>query len=264
MSADRWKDLRQRVLSALVLASVGIAAVVLGGLPFAVFVALLTGVMVWELVTISNRNKVIAAGLGAFAALVLFFEPGGYLMAIALLLAGVPVSVAVLAGDHKLRVGLYAVMVTASGLVMEILRFELGLVWVLWLVLVVVATDISGYFAGRIVGGPKFWPTISPKKTWSGVVAGWIAAAIVGALFGVALIGPLMVLSVLVSAASQMGDIAESAIKRRFGVKDSSNLIPGHGGFLDRFDAMIAATLVLGILSLVLPNGLHFFEMGYR
>ena len=264
MSTDRWGDLRQRILSALVLAAVGLTAVILGGLPFAVFVALLTGVMVWELVRLSNGNAVLSLALAAISAFLLFFEPGGGLVSSVLLLVAVPLAIAGMSSDHKVRVGLFAVMVTASGLVMEILRFDLGLTWVLWLVLVVVATDIAGYFAGRIIGGPKFWPTVSPKKTWAGIIAGWIAAGVVGAAFDVVYFGPLVALSMLVSLASQLGDIAESSVKRRFGVKDSSNLIPGHGGFLDRFDAMIAATLVLGVLGLLLPDGLHFFEMGYR
>ena len=88
------------------------------------------------------------------------------------------------------------------------------------------ATDVAGYFAGRIIGGPKFWPAVSPKKTWSGTAAGWIAAAIVGLFFAPHLPGPTVLLSVVLSFASQMGDAAESALKRRTGVKDSSNLIP--------------------------------------
>lgn len=110
-----------------------------------------------------------------------------------------------------------------------------------------VLTDCAGYFAGRSIGGAKFWPSISPKKTWAGTVAGWIAAGAFGAYMmetlesGLWLIG----LSVAVSFASQMGDISQSAIKRSSGVKDSSSLIPGHGGVWDRFDGMLAAGLLL-------------------
>jgi phosphatidate cytidylyltransferase len=117
----------------------------------------------------------------------------------------------------------------------------------LWLVVVVVATDVLGYFAGRMIGGPKFWPRVSPKKTWAGTLFGWLGAALVGLGFmlytgvGAGLIG----VSVAVSMASQMGDIAESAIKRKMDVKDSSSLIPGHGGLLDRFDGMLGASLFL-------------------
>ena len=112
-----------------------------------------------------------------------------------------------------------------------------------------------GYFAGRSLGGPKFWPAISPKKTWSGTVAGWVGAALVGLGF-VVFTGAgwgLIVLSPLVSFAGQMGDIAESWIKRRTGVKDSSRLIPGHGGVLDRFDALIGAVVLVMLLGLILP-----------
>ena len=115
------------------------------------------------------------------------------------------------------------------------------------LVLVVVVTDVAGYFAGRAIGGPKFWPRVSPKKTWAGTVAGWIAAGLLSLVFitwygaGWSLVG----LSIAVSMASQMGDIAESAMKRKVGAKDSSSLIPGHGGLLDRFDGMLGGAVFL-------------------
>jgi phosphatidate cytidylyltransferase len=140
------------------------------------------------------------------------------------------------------------IMLASFGLITH--RDTFGLTWMLWLVLVVAVTDIGGYFAGRIIGGPKFWPRVSPKKTWSGTVAGWVGAGVVGWAFmattgmGVALIG----ISVALSMASQMGDIAESAVKRRAGVKDSSALLPGHGGVWDRFDGMLGASLLLLVI----------------
>ena len=102
-------------------------------------------------------------------------------------------------------------------------------------------------FAGRIFGGPKFWPRFSPKKTWSGTVAGWIAAAGIGLIFlRISTAGiDLLWISALLAFASQLGDIAESAIKRQAGVKDSSNLIPGHGGLMDRFDGLLGAALFM-------------------
>ena len=123
-----------------------------------------------------------------------------------------------------------------------------------------VATDVVGYFAGRAIGGPKFWPKVSPKKTWSGTAAGWAGAALVGLLFsintGASL--QLMGISVAISMASQMGDIAESGMKRKLGVKDSSNLIPGHGGLMDRFDGMLGASMFLLVIGqfIGLPFGL--------
>ena len=129
----------------------------------------------------------------------------------------------------------------------------LGLVLTLWLLAVVIASDIMGYFAGRLLGGPKFWPRVSPKKTWSGTGAGWIGALIVAwAFFG--WLGQILIIAApFVAFAGQMGDIVESAIKRRAGVKDSSQLIPGHGGVLDRFDAVIFAALTVVGLVFVLP-----------
>ena len=111
----------------------------------------------------------------------------------------------------------------------------------------VVISDVAGYFAGRMLGGPKFWPRVSPKKTWSGTVAGWVAAALIGLLFrSFTNAGPdLPWISVALSLASQMGDIAESALKRKMGVKDSSALIPGHGGLFDRFDGLLGAALFM-------------------
>ena len=260
MTSERWSDLNQRIVSGVVLALVGLTSIILGGVIFTLFVSLLCGAMIWELTRISNGNMLISLVLAAVVVLVLFFEPGGYLVASTVLIAGLPALYFAVADINKMRVVIFAIMITASGLVMQILRFDLGLVWVLWLVLIVIATDVAGYFAGRVIGGPKFWPSLSPKKTWSGTIAGWLLSAVVGAVFS---LGPLVFLSVLVSFASQMGDIAESALKRKFGVKDSSNLIPGHGGFLDRFDGMIAATLVLGILNMIIPGGLRYFQMGW-
>jgi phosphatidate cytidylyltransferase len=141
-----------------------------------------------------------------------------------------------------------------AGFSLIALRDDFGIIWMAWLLIVVIVTDVAGYFAGRILGGPKFWPAVSPKKTWSGTIAGWFGAALVGAVFaglyggGITVVG----VSVAVAFASQLGDIAESAIKRHVGVKDSSNLIPGHGGLLDRFDGMLGAALLLIIVELFL------------
>ena len=117
---------------------------------------------------------------------------------------------------------------------------------------VVVATDTAGYFAGRVLGGPKLAPSISPGKTWSGTAAGWVAAAAVGLLFERATgISGTVWASVALSVASQLGDLAESRLKRRADVADSSSLIPGHGGVLDRFDGMTTASLAALALLLV-------------
>ena len=158
---------------------------------------------------------------------------------------------------------LFLGLLGAMGLIQLRLQPELPFWLVPWLILVVVASDVAGYFAGRILGGPKFWPRVSPKKTWSGTIAGWLLAGAIGGYLGVFLgLGwhwNFALISAVLAFAGQMGDIAESAIKRHMSVKDSSNLIPGHGGVLDRFDGLIAVSALAYLLIL---SRLFDTEMG--
>lgn len=254
MSAASFSDLRARALSGLAMAVIGIAAVWAGGLAFELLVYVLTGAMVWELTRMLDpaapSGKAEAAGLSAAVALWVFSAKlsGGVLLGVLAL------SVLLLAWRFPKDRGVaaaYLALILFAGLGLILLRNVHGGDWVLWLVLLVIGSDVAGYFAGRIFGGPKLWPRVSPKKTWSGTVAGWAVAVAIGwAFMGVLGAGAgLLVLSVLVAMAGQAGDIAESAIKRHAGVKDSSNLIPGHGGVMDRFDAMIAAALMVLLLT---------------
>jgi phosphatidate cytidylyltransferase len=129
-----------------------------------------------------------------------------------------------------------------------------GMAALLILFAIVWTTDIAGYFAGRAIGGPKLAPALSPKKTWSGAIASLIGAAIVIAVSAPYITGtqivPLVVLAVVLSIASQAGDLAESALKRRFNVKDASQIIPGHGGVMDRLDGFWAAVVCAAIIGL--------------
>jgi phosphatidate cytidylyltransferase len=251
----RWADLRKRVVSAVVLIAVGGAEIWLGGPSFAVLVVLLTGAMVWELARMTApEHENTPLGLAALASVslaVTWFFPDRFTAAFLL----VPALAIALTDRRDRRLSsLYCVAIMVAGYALIDLRMTAGTPAILWLVLIVVASDVLGYFVGRIMGGPKFWPAISPKKTWSGTVAGWVGAALVGAGFWVAgFAGPaLVVVSVIVAFAGQMGDIWESWIKRRSGVKDASSLIPGHGGVLDRFDALIGALVVVMLLDLVI------------
>lgn len=252
----RWGDLRPRVMSAIVMVAVGAAEIWLGGLSFAILVVMLTAGMIWELASITaprRRNTpLLMAGIAAAAL------SGSLLLrsdiAPALLL--VPSLVLALTPRRDRRItAVYAAGLMVAGFGLVDLRQGGGTSAVLWLVAVVVASDVMGYFAGRMLGGPKFWPAISPKKTWSGTVAGWIGAVLVGAGFALAGQGGwvLVALSPVVAFAGQMGDIAESWVKRRAGVKDSSRLIPGHGGLLDRFDALTGAVVAVMLAGLVIP-----------
>lgn len=245
---EKWADLAVRMGSGAVLVAVGLAGIWAGGHVFHVMVAVICGTMVWELCRmLSPEQRGTALQLGGvalLASLLALYLPVGF--ALPILLAPAMVGLGQLKRFRSLYM-VFTTMVLLAGFGLSQVRDDLGFGWVMWLVLVVVVTDVVGYFAGRMIGGPKFWPRVSPKKTWAGTVAGWVGAAVVGAIYvtqsnvGVALIG----ISVSVSMASQMGDIAESAIKRRVGVKDSSSLIPGHGGLLDRFDGMLGASLFL-------------------
>ena len=247
LQAEKFSDLWVRMASGAVIAVVGLTCVWLGGLPFMMLCCLLVAALVWELVLMLGGGPRRALMLGAGAAVAFLaarFLPLGVGLPFILLpsIAGI----ALLPRNRTLYITFSALIVIAAyGLAVQ--RVDFGFTWMLWLALVVIVTDVAGYFAGRVFGGPKFWPRVSPKKTWSGTVAGWVAAGLVGAYFlripgvGLEVVG----ISIALSMASQMGDIAESAMKRKMGVKDSSNLIPGHGGVFDRFDGMLGASVFL-------------------
>jgi phosphatidate cytidylyltransferase len=124
----------------------------------------------------------------------------------------------------------------------------------LWVLALVWATDTGAYIAGRRIGGAKLAPRISPNKTWSGLGGGIAAAALVGAVaalwLGTSSVWLLLGVSAALAIVEQVGDLAESAFKRRFGVKDSSDIIPGHGGVLDRVDGLLAVIVAVAGLSL--------------
>lgn len=250
-AAGKWGDLGPRIASAAVMIAIALMGIWLGGLVFAVMVAAICGLMVWELIRMVAPGKpgtaVQLALLGAVAVLLAMLVPPAF----ALPLVIAPAIVAARqTQDEKPVVAGYTALICVAGLSLFWVREELNIGWIFWLIILVVVSDVLGYFAGKTFGGPKFWPAISPKKTWSGTVAGWIAAAIVGAAFLTVLPGGpwLVLLSIAASFASQMGDIAESAVKRRVGVKDSSGLIPGHGGIFDRFDGMLGASVLVLIV----------------
>ncbi len=252
--AGKWGDLGPRIVSGVVLAAVGLGAIWAGGWWFAALALVAGTLMIWELALMLDparpRDATLLAGL---AALGLGASLGGASAAAFLPLAAPAVAALVMPRRGKLIFVLYgtAVLVAAAGLV--VFRAEHGMLWLGWLIAVVVVTDIAGYFAGRLIGGPKFWPRVSPKKTWSGTVAGWAAAAGVGFVFlEFTTAGPdLPWISAALAFASQMGDAAESAVKRHAGVKDSSGLIPGHGGLLDRFDGVLGAALFMLLVAQV-------------
>jgi phosphatidate cytidylyltransferase len=132
------------------------------------------------------------------------------------------------------------------------IRDTLGMTAALWVFAMVWATDIGAYFAGRAFGGARLAPTISPSKTWSGLVGGMIAALVVGATLGdrAGIIGVPLWIGLVMGLVAQLGDLGQSWMKRRAGVKDSGKLIPGHGGVFDRVDGLLPVALILGGVAL--------------
>ena len=252
------RNLLMRVLAALVLAPIAIAIAYAGGFLWATLVTLASIGLYVEWLMVVGLGRDLRAAAPGVAALAI----GG----ICLIAARVDAAMVVLA------VGLVAVTLlsperrnwTATGFfyaaaaevaaVLVRLDPASGFVALVFVLLVVWVTDIGGYFAGRGIGGPKLWPRVSPKKTWAGAVGGFAGSMIIAtgfAALGLGQTGPLMLIAALLSIVSQLGDLFESAVKRRFGVKDSSHIIPGHGGLLDRLDGFVAAIVVAAILGVL-------------
>lgn len=256
-------DLGPRLLSAIVMIALALGALWLGGRWFIGFWLIASAAVFWEWLGIigSERRTVIAAfGAAILAIAAALAANSGSEFAVLVVLAG-----ACGAGllERRSRPAwamtgmIYAgtLIIAVAGLRMSLL---LGFTAILWLFAVVWGTDILAYFGGRFIGGPKLWPRVSPKKTWSGFLTGVIGGAVAGTVVliemipaGQQSIPAFVLLGLAAGAISQGGDLFESSIKRHFGVKDASQLIPGHGGFMDRLDGFIfacGAAALLGML----------------
>jgi phosphatidate cytidylyltransferase len=205
-------NLTLRIGSAAVLAPVALVTAYLGGWSFAVFWTAAAAAVLWE------WNKLVAGTVW-----------------------------------HIVGIAYAAVMLAAPILLRA--DAEFGFFAMLFLFAIVWTTDILGYFAGCALGGPKLMPTISPKKTWTGAIAGTIGAVAVGLLLGRWLdatsLAAIAVVAFVLSVVAQFGDLLESWIKRRFGAKDASNIIPGHGGVMDRLDGFWAAALCAALIGVI-------------
>jgi phosphatidate cytidylyltransferase len=248
--AGNWEDLKVRLMSGAVMAVIGIAAIIAGGVWFQMLAVFVTAVMVWECWTMirgasPTSGMLLAAGVSSILSAQVFGGAVNYEFLGLFLI--VPIIGAIILKRERITFFIFAFALQIAGYGLVHFRIEFGFTWLLWLVSIVVVTDIAGYFAGKSLGGAKFWPAVSPKKTWSGTIGGWVGAALVGVIFTMFTNAgwTIILLSVVISFAGQMGDIAESALKRRQGVKDSSALIPGHGGLFDRFDALLGASLFM-------------------
>jgi phosphatidate cytidylyltransferase len=252
------RNLLLRVVVALVLAPVAVAIAHAGGWPWTVLVTLASiGLYVeWlAIIGVAHQRRAIASGIAGLAI-------SGFCLGIGRIDAALVASVLGLAAVSLLSP--QRQIWTASGffyaaaaLVASVLvRLDQGhgFVALIMVLLVVWVTDIGGYFAGRGIGGPKLWPRVSPKKTWAGAIGGFAASLVIAGgfvAFGLGKTVPMLLLGAALSVVSQLGDLFESWVKRRFGVKDSSHIIPGHGGLLDRLDGFVAAVVVAAIFGLL-------------
>lgn len=266
LPAGARSSLVRRIVSAAVLAPFVLGAVWLGGWVFLALMVVAAAVLVqeWNRLTAGSWITVLAA-----------FEAIVIVVALALVWRGMAEQALLFAVAGACLAGLLAraagtsplwgaVAVPYLGLPLVSLlwlrlEFAAGAVMILWLFALVWFCDTAAYFTGKRFGGPKLAPRISPKKTWSGAIGGALAGTLVGALaafiHGWAAIPVMAGMALILSVWSQLGDLAESYIKRRSGAKDSGTIIPGHGGLLDRLDSMLFAAPVVALAVYWLEGG---------
>lgn len=261
-------NLSQRVLSAIILVVIVLTITWFGGFLFSLLAAMIGAAVFYEWLSITGGIKrklemsIGVLGFSVFAALYLSGASGHVLVGVLIALFLALFSLALVQKQRPwTSFGLlYALLSMVSLAELRGSTFD-GLVFVIYLFAIVWATDIAAYFVGRKFGGPKLAPKISPGKTWSGAIGGTVMAVIAGTMvLSISPIGmtlALVALCLILSVVSQIGDLFESWIKRRFNAKDSSNLIPGHGGVMDRVDGLVAAAMMLYLL---VVSGLVRFE----
>jgi phosphatidate cytidylyltransferase len=254
----KWSDLGVRSISALVLIPAVLLDVWFGGVWFEVFMALLGLLMAheWTNIVHQRNSRQFAVHAAAVLGAALLSQDIGVLPTLAILLAITATnSIASAYGVNERSLFSFVGVPYVALPVLALVLLRSDAVWgvhaIMWLMLVVWATDSFAYFAGRIIGGPKLAPVLSPKKTWAGLLGGMTGAAIVSAVYAVWWLQGWVALAIVAAAlavVAQLGDIFESALKRRYGVKDSGDLIPGHGGVLDRVDGLAAVSMVAALI----------------
>ncbi|HEX7789024.1 MAG TPA: phosphatidate cytidylyltransferase [Afipia sp.] len=247
-----------RVAAALVLAPLTILIAWIGGWLWAALVVAAAALLYfeWLMVVGASRNRfAVAAGIATLAIVGILLVLRRPDVALGITIAGLIMASVFAQGQQRWVASgfLYAAAALFAAILVR-LDAGLGFIALIFVLLIVWVTDIGGYFAGRGIGGPKLWPRVSPKKTWAGAAGGLVFSLVVAAAFAVLGFGkmlPLLILGMVLSVVSQLGDLFESAIKRRFGVKDSSHIIPGHGGLLDRLDGFVAAIVFAAVIGFI-------------
>jgi phosphatidate cytidylyltransferase len=256
-------NLQLRAISAIVLAAAVLGLTWLGGTPFRLLVIFGAALVYYEWVSMAGlgvrRWAVGGLALAVVAAMLVSNAAGTLLFGV--LLAGIAVTLAVgwvLARNMNPAAALAYAGLAAISLALLRDGDGAGLKAILFLFAVVWATDIAAYFTGKTFGGPKLAPSISPGKTWSGAIGGAVAGIAAGmataAAAGTGAMGLAAGTALVLTVAAQAGDLFESAVKRRFGLKDSGHIIPGHGGLMDRVDGLVAAGLALCLVGAALAG----------
>lgn len=255
----RGSELALRVCSALVLVPLALTTAYLGHWPFAVFWGVAAMGVLWEwtsLVAGADRPFVLMTGAATLALALALVVSGLPVAAVIVLAIGTLAAASLAPAERRLWIAGGIPYAGALGLAPILLRSddEDGFLSVVFLFAVVWTTDIAAYFIGRAAGGPKLVPQVSPNKTWSGAIGGTLAAVVVALVLAkaAALAGlfAIAMLAIVLSVSAQAGDVFESFLKRKFGAKDSSHLIPGHGGLMDRLDGFVTASVVATLIGL--------------
>lgn len=253
-SESNSRNLLMRVVVAAVLIPLAVAIAYAGGwLWTALVTAAAIGLFVEWLAVVGLAGAVALAIRGGVALALggICFAVGRIDAALIVLAIGL-VAIGSTAPDRRGWAAAGFCYAAAAEVASVLLRLDpaKGFAALMFVLVIVWATDSGGYFAGRGIGGPKLWPSVSPKKTWAGAAGGFAASLAVACGFAAFDLGrtvPLLISAAILSTASQLGDLFESAVKRRFGVKDSSHIIPGHGGLMDRLDGFVAAVVLAAV-----------------
>jgi phosphatidate cytidylyltransferase len=248
------RNLSTRIIAAAVLIPLAIAIAYAGGWLWTALVTLAAiGLYVEWLMVVgaAAEKRVVATGIAALAVAGFSLAIGRIDAALAVFAIGLAAVVLMTPERRNWAAAgfLYAGVAEIASVLLRLDAVK-GFVALVFVLLIVWVTDSGGYFAGRGIGGPKLWPRVSPKKTWAGAIGGLVASFAVACAFAVLDLGkagPLLTIGGVLSVVSQLGDLFESAVKRRFGVKDSSQIIPGHGGLLDRLDGFVAAVAMAAL-----------------
>jgi phosphatidate cytidylyltransferase len=258
-SGPSWHDLGPRLLSAAVIVAVIATGLYFGGYVFAILAAIVFGITYreWEqMVTLKPLAPLGMAMLGLLALAAVAYPTFGWLGVIALIAIALLVATF---GDKAVLPWRIGGLIFFGVVLIAVLAMRgygpAGVVAGWYLGIVIAFNDTGAYFVGRVIGGPKLAPAISPAKTWAGSIGGWVIGTLAGTLYWIIFThspwGYGLAFSAILGIVGQVGDLTESAIKRVFRVKDSGDIIPGHGGFMDRLDSVTFGVLLLFLIGLV-------------